>query len=75
MLFPFTPVARYYDHIVVKVVGEPVTGVDALLPDLLIHREMMIEVSTGRQEINEVDDYYGARQARIVEVCADLAIP
>ena len=63
-----------HDNIVVKVKGEPVTGIDALLPELLIHREMMIEVSTGRQELKEVEDYYGARQARIVEVCADLAI-
>jgi hypothetical protein len=52
---------------IVKAAGEPVEGPDALLPDLLIHREMMIAVSTGGRRIQEVDDYYGARQSRIVE--------
>lgn len=45
------------DNIEVRRRGLPLTGWDALLPDLIIHREMMIDVSTGKQEIKEVEDY------------------
>jgi hypothetical protein len=55
--------------IVVKSIGETVDGPASLLPDLFIHREMMVAVSTQGKPIQEVDDYYGARQARIVEIC------
>lgn len=44
--------------IVVKQAGDPVDGPATLLPDLIIHREMMIAVATGKQQIQEVDDYY-----------------
>lgn len=37
----------------------------ALLAELLIHRNMMIDVATGGARIQEVDDYYRAREARI----------
>ena len=66
---------RCSEDIVVKLVGEPVDGLPALLPELLIHREMMIAVATGGRSIQEVDDYYGARQARIVEACIAAGIP
>ena len=66
---------RVPEDIVVKLVGEPVDGLPALLPELLIHREMMIAVATGGRSIQEVDDYYGARQARIAEACIAAGIP
>ena len=51
----------------VQSVKHEVEGVPALLADLLIHREMMIDVSTGGQRIQEVNDYYRAREVRIRE--------
>ena len=44
--------------------GEPSTGA-ALLADLIVQRETMISVATGGTRIQDVDDYYVARQARI----------
>jgi len=41
------------------------TGAPALLAELIIHREMMISVATGGDRIQEVDDYYRAREVRI----------
>jgi hypothetical protein len=40
-------------------------GTAALLAELLIHREMMISVATGGDRIQDVDDYYRAREGRI----------
>ena len=37
----------------------------AQLAELFIHREMMIDVATGGERIQEVDDYYRAREVRI----------
>ena len=51
----------------VQTVKHEVEGVPALLADLLIHREMMIDVSTGGPRIQEVNDYYRAREVRIRE--------
>ena len=67
--------ARAPADIIVKVVAEAVAGPGALLPDLVIHREMMVDVSTGGTPIQNVDDYYGARQARILEACLAVGIP
>jgi hypothetical protein len=66
---------RTYDgkpatDIIVKTAGDPIDGPATLLPDLILHREMMIAVATGQQQIQDVDDYYFARQARLVEGCA-----
>ncbi|MER9629604.1 hypothetical protein [Mesorhizobium sp. M0296] len=60
--------------IIVKQAGDPVDGPATLLPDLIIHREMMIAVGTGKQQIQEVDDYYIARQVRLVEGCSGAGI-
>lgn len=65
---------RAPNDIIVKQAGDPVKGGMTLLPDLIIHREMMIDVSEGRKRIQEFDDYYGARQARLVEGCAGAGI-
>ncbi|WJI61348.1 hypothetical protein NLY43_22355 [Mesorhizobium sp. C416B] len=63
------------DDIIVKQTGDPLHGPITLLPDLLIHREMMIAVATGARPIQEVEDYYGARQARLIQACAAAGIP
>lgn len=51
----------------VQTIKHEVKGMPALLADLLIHREMMIDVSTGGHRIQEVNDYYRAREIRIRE--------
>ncbi|WP_372784604.1 hypothetical protein [Phenylobacterium sp.] len=45
--------------------AEPVGGAPGLLAELLIQRATMISVATGGTRIQEVDDYYIAREARI----------
>jgi hypothetical protein len=40
-------------------------GAPALLSELLIQRSLMISVATGGDRIQDVDDYYRAREARI----------
>lgn len=70
---------RTYDahtatDIIVKEVGDPIDGPATLLPDLILHREMMVAVATGQQQIQEVDDYYSARQFRLTEGCAAMGI-
>lgn len=62
------------DDITVKQAGDPMDGPATLLPDLIIHREMMIAVATRGRDLREVEDYYGARQARLVEGCAAAGI-
>ncbi len=58
----------------VRPTWDAMEGSVTLLPELIIHREMMISVATGGKSIQEVDDYYGARQARLVECCAGAGI-
>lgn len=55
------------DDIRVEKSGKPADGAPALLAELLIHRAMMISVSTGGPRIQEVDDFYRARHARIIQ--------
>jgi hypothetical protein len=55
------------DDIVVRNSGGTATGAVSLLSELLIHRAMMISVATGGPRIQEVDDYYRAREVRIRE--------
>jgi hypothetical protein len=55
--------------IIVKATGDPMDGPATLLPDLILHREMMVAVATGQQRIEEVDDYYIARQTHLIEAC------
>ncbi len=51
--------------------GPTATGAAALLSELLIHRAMMIDVATGGRRIQEVDDYYRAREVRIRQSIPD----
>lgn len=60
--------------IAVRATSDILDGLVTLLPELIIHREMMIDISEGRQRIQDVDDYYRARQARLVEGCAGAGI-
>ena len=59
----------------VRASSDVLDGPVTLLPELIIHRAMMIDVSEGRQRIQEVDDYHGARQACVVEGRAAAGIP
>jgi hypothetical protein len=56
---------RTFDDLDVVSVKHEVVGVAALVAELIIHREMMIDVATGGQRIQEVNDYYRAREARV----------
>lgn len=47
---------------------------DNLLPELLIHRNQMIAVATGRGRIQDVDDYYKARQRRITSALKERGL-
>lgn len=59
------PFASGADDITVTPLGTTVEGAVALLAELIIHREMMIDVATGGTQIQEVNDYYIARQVRL----------
>ena len=51
-----------------------VEGMGALLPELVLNRQVMISVSTGEQAIQDVNDYYIARQARIQEMARTISV-
>lgn len=59
--------AGAFDDIQVNDVLHNVEGSVGLLADLLIHRAMMVSVATGGDLIQQVNDYYRAREARILE--------
>lgn len=52
-----------------------VVGAAALIGELLVQRQVMIDVSTGGKTIQDVDDYYVAREARIAEFATGLGLP
>ncbi len=61
-------VRKQHDDIRVETLDDAhASGTVALLSELLIHRGMMIDVATGGARIQDVDDYYRAREARIRE--------
>ncbi|WP_152048899.1 hypothetical protein [Aureimonas psammosilenae] len=72
-IFPFMPAPERIKVIPWSI--EEVTGATVLLPELIIHREMMVSVSTGGERIQDVDDYYIAREARLKALCSDLGAP
>lgn len=59
--------ARTHDDILVETdySGREASPASSLLAELLIHRAMMIDVATGGSRIQDVDDYYRAREVRI----------
>ena len=56
-----------FDDLVVQTAPFAANGAVALLAELIIHRQMMIAVATGEQLIQDVNDYYVARQSRLCE--------
>lgn len=54
-----------FDDFRVERCPDNATGAAVLLAEVIIHREMMISVSTGQQRIQDVNDYYIAREVRI----------
>lgn len=58
-----------------EIPGPAVEGLPALLPELIIHQEMMINVATGNSAIQDVNDYYIARQSRLISLCGVAGIP
>ncbi|WP_150126870.1 hypothetical protein [Sphingomonas panacis] len=64
--------SRQHEDIRVETLEGPnATGAAALLSELLIHRAMMIDVATGGARIQDVDDYYRAREVRIRQSIPD----
>lgn len=55
--------------------GQAIEGAQALLPELIIHQQTMIDVGTGKASIQDVNDYYLAREARIVALCSANSVP
>jgi hypothetical protein len=53
------------DDVQVETVRHTAQGAAALLAELLIHRAMMVSVATGGDRIQEVEDFYRAREHRI----------
>lgn len=56
-----------HEDIGVITVGAPVSGAVSLLAELICQREEMISVATGGHRIQDVNDYYIAREGRIRE--------
>jgi len=58
---------RSYDDIRVESIPHVADGIVTLLAEMIIHRAMMVSVATGGTRIQEVNDYYITREARIRE--------
>lgn len=58
---------RSYEDIRVERLPFVADGVAALLAEMIIHRAMMVNVATGGTRIQDVNDYYSAREARLRE--------
>lgn len=58
---------RAHEDIQVESTGSTAEGAVVLLAELIIQREEMISVATGGHRIQDVNDYYVAREARIRE--------
>ncbi len=55
--------------------GSAIEGAQSILPELLIHQEMMIDVATRGTQIQDVNDYYLARQVRLTSLCPASNVP
>lgn len=53
------------DICVERIDGQMAGGMPGLLADVMVHRAVMTSVATGGERIQEVNDYYRARDARI----------
>lgn len=54
--------------------GEAIATSDALVPELILLREQMIDVAVGKKRIQDVDDYYRARHRRVRAVLAERGL-
>lgn len=59
------PAAKAHDEVRIETRADSAEGAIGLLSELLIHRAMMISVATGGDRIQNVNDYYIAREARL----------
>lgn len=61
------PTTKTHEDITVETgfVGREPSAAASLLAELLTHRAMMIDVATGGARIQDVDDYYRARESRV----------
>lgn len=57
-----------YDDVSVEPIAGEVAGVPLLLAELFVHRYVMADVATGGQRIQEINDYYVAREIRLREM-------
>lgn len=60
-----SPLLAPSDISIESIGGEPTNGMPSLLAELLVHRAVMTSVATGGERIQDVNDYYRAREARI----------
>ena len=62
-------------HFVVELATDRnVSSSAALLAELYLQRETMISVATGLAQIQDVNDYYVARQSRLIKMVGDTQI-
>jgi hypothetical protein len=59
---------RFDDVAVEAIRFSEATGMVLVLAELMIHRNMMIDVATGGPRIQEINDYYIAREVRLREM-------
>ncbi|WP_417480946.1 hypothetical protein [Maricaulis sp.] len=65
------PNTKTPDDISVRSTNVVAGGIVALLAEMVIQRDTMIDVATGGARIQEVDDYYRAREVRIRQTIPD----
>ncbi|MHA6729999.1 hypothetical protein, partial [Devosia sp. A369] len=64
---------RGYSDYMVEPSGK-LAGPEALIGELMVQRQLMIDVATGGKRIQDVDDYYVAREARISQATTALGL-
>lgn len=67
-----SPTGSLPEKLVLKTIDSDVN--DTLYAEILIHRNELIAVSTGRRRIQDLDDYYKARHRRISSALATRGI-
>jgi hypothetical protein len=62
---------RHTNFEIIAEKGRTPSSSAALLAELLLQREIMIAVATGQQQIQDVNDYYKAREVRLGKAIQD----
>jgi hypothetical protein len=65
---------RLQDYDSASTTNPPIEGVSSLLPEVIIQRQLMIDVATGDKRIQEFNDYYIARQETIKELTGSISV-